>query len=97
MLQDEVVFVLTKGLSTEFVLALDLAAFRSLFESLKRLDAQEKMEMAWTMMTAAQATGKDMSELLKKLGHDKTARLVPEGQKSDLTAFKRAFGGKGGL
>lgn len=97
MLQDEVVYVLTRGVDLPSVLALDLVAFRSLHASLKRLEAQEKLESAWMMMVAAQGTDKVMGDFLKKLGYDKTARLLPESQKSGVEAFKRAFGGKGGL
>jgi len=93
MLQDEVVYTITRGIDLTSVLALDLVAFRSLYESLRRLEAQEKMQGAWLSMVAAQGTDKVMTDFLKKLGYDRTARFTAGSLQDGSAAIKKL--GKG--
>lgn len=79
MLQDEVVFVLSKtALTASEVSSLDLKAFRSLYDSVRRLDARERIELGWTMMIAAQHDGKKMEDWIKKMGLDKTSQIIED-------------------
>lgn len=95
MLQDEVVFVLSKtALTASEVSSLDLKAFRSLHDSVKRLDARERIEQAWTMMIAAQHDGKKMEDWIKKMKLDSTSQIIEDksGGKQGMRAFIAKFG-----
>ncbi len=55
-------WLVERGHPIEFVRGLDIHSFDSLHESCTRLDAQQKIERAWSSMLAAQGEGKDMKK-----------------------------------
>lgn len=69
-------------MSEKRILGLSFEQFRSLFESCERLDATEKKLNAWTMMIAAQASGKSMEKWATRWDailegrHDDAAKLI---------------------
>lgn len=87
MIQDQIVFCVARNVPMMMILGMGFDEFGSLHESVVRLEAQDKIETAWTAMIAAQGTHKVMTDWLEP-----SNRLLSRSGKKSLSEFVAKHG-----
>lgn len=94
VLQDEVSFVVEKGWSPEFVLWMDILAFRGLVESCERREVKEKKEFLHLQRLAAHGDEEAMKDQEWSFNQDLQALgNKVEASKGNAASFLKKYGG----
>ena len=83
-------WVVERGHDLRWVLLLDIHSFDALHDSCMRLEAQDRVEKAWSSMLAAQGEGKDMKKWVEQW---KPYLDEHESQTGGAKAFLAKYGG----